>query len=54
MYAAAAARGAAPAAEGEEEAKAEELLAECAICLAEFGEQEEVARDAAVRATSAS
>nr|CAB3495386.1 unnamed protein product [Digitaria exilis] len=39
VAAAAAARGAAPAAEGE---KAEELLAECAICLAEFGEREEV------------
>jgi hypothetical protein len=39
VAAAAAARGAAPAAEGEEE---QELLAECAICLAEFGEREEV------------
>nr|CAB3500282.1 unnamed protein product [Digitaria exilis] len=39
VAAAAAARGTAPAAEGE---KAEELLAECAICLAEFGEREEV------------
>ncbi|KAJ1296429.1 hypothetical protein BS78_01G300000 [Paspalum vaginatum] len=39
VAAAAAARGAAPAAEG---ARAEEVLAECAICLAEFGEREEV------------